>query len=390
MDLSETGILIGDRYRLHKKIGEGGMAVVYKGVDERLRQTVAIKLLSSQYSSDQSFVEHFLREASTAAQAGSYDKRHMATVKDCGKSERGCYIVMDYVDGPNLKFLLNEFGVFSAYETVRIASQVCSALESAHKLGIIHRDIKPSNLMMQRSTGEIMLMDFGVAISGDARGSQESGVMGTLQYMSPEQARGDNLVRQSDIYSLGISMYELSCGKPPFSSKEVMRAAKKKEALTCEAPTAVRSELDAEFDEIIFTCLQTNPEDRYSSARKMRDALDQYLDTHSSEMYPAQNKPTENWAVQFVTKTQSTGEIIALTKPTVVGRDDGVDLPLSSSAVSRRHARLTPMGTFLKVEDLDSKNCTLINGNPVREHARCFPGDIVTIGYTRLMVGCKR
>lgn len=390
MQTADANELFDNRYHIISCLGKGGMAEVYKAYDFQLDHLVAIKILLPEYSSDEAFVERFMTEAKSTFKTANLDKLHTVGILDWGFFNEQCYIAMEYVDGPNLKMLLNEFGAFSAFETARIASQVCSALESAHAYGIIHRDIKPSNIILKRSTGDIKVADFGIALANRAQGQAQYGVAGTVQYMSPEQIRGEQLTYPSDIFSLGVTMFEMCCDTLPFSSDEVLEAAKTHTSLYVESPSVINPAVDEEFSKIVTTCLQTNPGNRFTSARKAKEALLEYTTNHADGNQPAQARAAKTWLIVFIAKGMQKHNAYKLNGETILGRGPEADIQIASPAISKTHARLKPEGTFLRVEDLGSTNGTLINGEPVLGSARCFPGDTITIGPTNLKVVCER
>ncbi|MHB1324492.1 MAG: protein kinase domain-containing protein, partial [Coriobacteriia bacterium] len=207
-------LVFGRRYRVTEKIGSGGMADVYKSVDEVLGRTVAVKVLHPRYATDPSFVARFRQEAQAAA---NLSHPNIVNMYDWGREGETYYIVMEYVNGTDLKSLVTQRGPLDSMKAAEYAQQVCAALSVAHGYDIIHRDIKPHNLVLTPD-GTIKVMDFGIARAGNTTMTQTGSVLGTAQYISPEQAQGKALGPASDLYSLGVTLYELVAGKLPFDA----------------------------------------------------------------------------------------------------------------------------------------------------------------------------
>src|SRR5690606_20977134 len=201
------------RYEILAKVGEGGMAVVYRGRDSLLHRIVAVKVLRNQFAADTEFLDRFRLEARSAA---SLSHGHVVNIYDVGEHDGSHFIVMEYVDGDNLKQLINQQGPLSEYQVVQIAIQIARALQSAHDRGLIHRDIKPHNILITRD-GHVKVTDFGIARAASAASFTQTGtVIGSVHYFSPEQAKGEHIDRGTDLYSLGVVMYEMLTGQLPF------------------------------------------------------------------------------------------------------------------------------------------------------------------------------
>ena len=222
-----TGNMIGrvfnNRYQITERIGIGGMAEVYRAQDNVLGRLVAVKVMLPQYAADESFTQRFKQEAASAANLQS---PYIVNVYDWGQDEGTYYIVMEYVRGSDLKTAINQRGAINQRKVAEIGSQVCQALSVAHGLDIIHRDIKPQNIMVQPD-GNVKVMDFGIARAKNSTKEQTSSVLGTAHYISPEQAQGKELTAASDIYSLGIVLYESATGKLPFDGPDAVSVAMK-------------------------------------------------------------------------------------------------------------------------------------------------------------------
>ncbi|MGH2766938.1 MAG: protein kinase domain-containing protein, partial [Actinomycetota bacterium] len=206
--------VLNDRYEVGALLGEGGMARVYRGTDRVLNRTVAIKVLSGKYASDDSFVTRFRREAQSAA---GLNHANVVGVYDTGDQDQMHYIVMEYVEGETLGDVLRREGRLDPDRATAIAVEVATALQAAHHTGLVHRDIKPGNVMMDRD-GRVKVMDFGIArAAADDTLTQTGLVLGTAAYLSPEQAQGLAVDARSDIYSLGCLLHEMLTGRPPFT-----------------------------------------------------------------------------------------------------------------------------------------------------------------------------
>jgi serine/threonine-protein kinase len=267
--------IFGNRYRLVEKIGIGGMAEVYKATDEVLGRTVAVKVMLPQYASDPTFAARFKREAQSAANLQS---PYIVNIYDWGHDEMDntYFIVMEYVRGTDLKTAIQQRGAINQRKAAEIASQVCAALSVAHSYDIIHRDIKPHNIMVQPD-GNAKVMDFGIARANGSTMTQTGSVLGTAYYVSPEQAQGKPLTPATDLYSLGIVLYEAITGQVPFDAPDAVAVALKQVNEQPVPPTKFNPDIDPELEAIIFRAMEKNPLDRYATAEQMRTALNNYL-----------------------------------------------------------------------------------------------------------------
>lgn len=268
----------GNRYQVTEKIGMGGMAEVYKATDSTLGRTVAVKVMLPQYASDPNFAARFRQEAQSAANLSS---PYIVNIYDWGRDGDSYYIVMEYVRGTDLKTAIQQRGSIHPRKVAEIGSQVCSALSAAHGYDIIHRDIKSANIMVQ-GDGNVKVMDFGIAQAGHPGMTQDSSVLGTAHYVSPEQAQGKRLTPASDLYSLGIVLYEAATGKLPFDGPDVVSVAMKQVQEYPVPPRQLNPNIDPAFEAIIMTALQKNPDDRFATAKEMQRAIDDYLQGRSS------------------------------------------------------------------------------------------------------------
>jgi len=256
----EQGTFIGDRYEVIEKIGSGGMADVYRAKDHKLNRFIAIKVMKSEFQEDQSFVSKFRAEAHAAA---GLSHPNIVNVYDVGDEKGVYYIVMELVGGITLKDYINKKGKLSVREAVSIAIQVSMGLEAAHNNNIIHRDIKPQNIMIS-TDGKVKVTDFGIARAASAN-TISSNVMGSVHYSSPEQARGGYSDVKSDIYSLGITMYEMVTGRVPFDGETTVAIAIKHLQEEMVAPSAYAPDIPYSVEQIIFKCTQKSSDRRYAS-----------------------------------------------------------------------------------------------------------------------------
>lgn len=271
------GETLGNRYTIEKKVGVGGMAIVYKAKDTLLNRTVAIKVLKNEYLEDADFVKKFAMEAQSAA---SLTHQNIVSVFDVGSSvidnRKYNYIVMEFVDGPTLKDIINEKGALSTEEVIHYGIQIAKALECAHRNNIIHRDIKPHNILIDENN-DVKVTDFGIArISTSSTITYTSTVLGTVHYISPEQAKGKFIDEKSDIYSLGIVLYEISTGKVPFDAENSVGIALKHIQNALVPPQELNEDIPDSLNSIICKALEKNPADRFQSAIEMKNALENY------------------------------------------------------------------------------------------------------------------
>jgi serine/threonine-protein kinase len=265
--------VLGGRYTVQDKIGIGGMATVYRGLDNVLGRTVAIKTMLPQYAADPSFAARFKQEAQAAAALSS---PYIVGVYDWGKDGETYYIIMEYLRGTDLKSGIKKHGALDCKKVAQIGSQICQALSVAHRHDIIHRDIKPQNIMVQPD-GNIKVMDFGIARAKNSHLTADNSVLGTAHYVSPEQTQGKELGPTSDLYSLGIVMYEAATGQVPFDGDDAIAVALKQVNEQPVPPSQINPNIDATLEGIILKCMQKNPADRFQTADELRHALTDYL-----------------------------------------------------------------------------------------------------------------
>ncbi|MEZ0577565.1 Stk1 family PASTA domain-containing Ser/Thr kinase [Nocardioides sp. MH1] len=301
--------MVGGRYQLGELLGRGGMAEVRKGIDTRLGRVVAVKRLRTDLASDATFQARFRREAQSSA---SLNHPAIVAVYDTGeemKDDGGTqvaqpYIVMEFVAGRTLRDILREGRKILPERALEITSGVLSALDYSHRAGIIHRDIKPGNVMLTPS-GDVKVMDFGIARAiSDAASSmtQTAAVVGTAQYLSPEQARGESVDSRSDVYSAGCLLYELLTGRPPFVGDSPVAVAYQHVREPASPPSHHDADLTPQIDAIVMKALAKRVEDRYQSAAQMRADIERYLAGRPVSVVappplPADDPPTSATAV---------------------------------------------------------------------------------------------
>jgi serine/threonine-protein kinase len=261
--------VFANRYKIIKKIDSGGMANIYLANDMKLSRNVALKIMYPQLASDQNFVERFKREAKSMA---TLSHPYIATVYDWGKEKEIYYMVMEYLSGENLKQIIDKRGMLPTNKVIDISIKICDALEAIHKHGIIHRDIKPSNILITKENN-IKITDFGIVKDSAPSLTQTGSILGTAQYISPEQARGLRVEKSSDIYSLGVVIYEMLTGDPPFRGDDSLSVALRH---IREKPIPISNivkNISKNLETVVMGCLSKDPEDRYSSVAKLKEDL---------------------------------------------------------------------------------------------------------------------
>lgn len=256
----KDGIFLSNRYEVLSKIGAGGMADVYKGRDCMLNRYVAIKVLKKEYREDENFVRKFRSEAQAAA---GLQNPNIVNVYDVGEDRGLYYMVMELVEGITLKEYIQKKGRLSNKEVLSISIQMCTGIEAAHKHEIIHRDIKPQNIIISKE-GKVKVTDFGIAKAVSSH-TVTSSAMGSVHYVSPEQARGGFCDAKSDIYSVGITMYEMATGKVPFDGDSTVAVAMKHLQETMTPPSEIVPSVSPALEKIILKCTQKSPERRYQN-----------------------------------------------------------------------------------------------------------------------------
>ncbi|HEY1540617.1 MAG TPA: Stk1 family PASTA domain-containing Ser/Thr kinase [Solirubrobacteraceae bacterium] len=265
-----TGAVIDGRYRIIGHLGTGGMAEVYCAHDEQLERKVALKLLHERFAADEEFVERFRREASSAA---GLQHQYVVSVYDRGEYDGTPYIAMEYVDGRTLKQLVRENGPLDPTLAADFTIQILRAARFAHRRGVIHRDFKPQNVIVD-DEGRAKVTDFGIARAGASDMTQTGSIMGTAQYLSPEQAQGHAVNARSDLYSIGIILYELLTGRVPFDAESAVTVALKQVSETPIAPRRLNPAVTPELEAIVLRALEKDPADRFADADEFIAALE--------------------------------------------------------------------------------------------------------------------
>ncbi|EET86940.1 serine/threonine protein kinase [Clostridium carboxidivorans P7] len=260
------GTMLGNRYELLEKIGEGGMALVYKAKCHLLNRYVAVKILKEQYSDDKEFVEKFKREATAVA---SLSDNNIVNIYDVGTQGDINYIVMEYVNGKTLKQIIREQGKIPTAKTANLAIQIARALDCAHRNNIIHRDIKPQNILVTNE-GVVKVTDFGIAkASNSVTITNSSKVMGSAHYFSPEQARGSFVDCRTDIYSLGIVIYEMCTGRVPYDADSPVSVALKHIQEPVIPPKQLNENIPDNLNKLILKAVEKEPIKRYQTIKDM-------------------------------------------------------------------------------------------------------------------------
>jgi len=274
------GQILGNRYELIEKIGGGGMALVYKAKCSLLNRFVAVKILRQEFTNDQEFVKRFRVEAQSAA---SLSYPNIVSIYDVGQEGNIHYIVMEYIEGVTLKDYIAQKGALDWKEAVNIGIQICSAIEHAHKKRIVHRDIKPHNILITKD-GIVKVTDFGIARAVlSSTITMVGSTIGSVHYFSPEQARGGFTDEKSDLYSLGIALYEMVTGRVPFDGETPVAIALKHLQEMPEEPINIKSDLPVGVNSIIMRAIQKDQSNRYSTATEMLDDLKMVLNDPSSK-----------------------------------------------------------------------------------------------------------
>ncbi len=272
--MAEIGSVLGGRYRLVELLGQGGMATIYRATDAQLGRDVAVKILRPEYGRDPDFVSRFRMEAQSVA---SLSSPNVVAVHDFGMDPVGPFIVMDYVDGEDLATLLRRTGPLQPRQSARIAVEVARALAAAHARGIIHRDIKPGNILLAQD-GRVQVADFGIARAiADAQMTLPGTTLGSVQYMSPEQARGEPATERSDLYSLGIVLFEMLTGRRPFEGDSAASIAMARLTPPVPLPSQHRRSIPPTLEAICRRAMAIDAAERFPSANAMADALESVL-----------------------------------------------------------------------------------------------------------------
>lgn len=341
---------LSGRYELIERIGGGGMALVYKALDTLLNRFVAVKVLRQQYVHDDEFIRRFRREAQSAA---SLSHPNVVSVYDVGQDGDNHFIVMEYIEGSNLNEIIKEKSPMQVSEAVHIATQICDALSHAHMNGIIHRDIKPHNILIGKN-GRVKVTDFGIARAITSSTITQTGsVIGSVHYFSPEHAKGVSAGEQSDLYSLGIVIYQMLTGRLPFLGESPISVALKHLQEPVEEPRSVNPMIPQSVENVILKAMRKRPEERYGSAADMLKDLETCL---SPERL---NEPKWTFASDEEEDEEATRIIPAIRPEHIASGTEDDDSPLEKQDTLTHLSTDAPVwrdGAYEEEEEEDRRN----------------------------------
>src|SRR5512136_977289 len=266
-----SGSTFAGRYQIIEELGHGGMGRVYKVFDTKIKEKIALKLIRPEVASDRDTIERFSNEIRLSRRIG---QRNVCRMFDIGEAEGAHFITMEYVHGEDLKSLIHMSGSLSLGMLLSVGKQVCDGLAEAHSLGVVHRDLKPQNIMIDKN-GNAKIMDFGIARSIREKGITGPSVMiGTPEYMSPEQAEAKEVDHRSDIYSLGVMLYEMATSHVPFTGETALSIAMKHKGEAPKNPRSLNPNIPADLSGVILKCLEKDKTKRYQSASDVRSELE--------------------------------------------------------------------------------------------------------------------
>src|SRR5512142_120920 len=269
----EPGTVLADRYTIVELLGQGGMGAVYKAQDRELDRLVALKTIRSDLAAASGMLQRFKQELILARQI---THRNVIRIYDLGEAAGLKFITMEYVEGQDLSSTLREHGKFSPAEAVEVIQQVCRALEAAHSEGVIHRDLKPQNIMRD-AHGRVLVMDFGLARSLGVDGMTQTGaLLGTMEYMSPEQALGEELTPASDLFAVGLIFYELLTGRVPYKADSALASLLKRTRERAIPASDVDTAVPRSLSNLVSRCLERDLKQRYTSAHEILNDLDKW------------------------------------------------------------------------------------------------------------------
>ena len=280
------GTLLDDRYEILETIGEGGMALVFRALDRRLNRYVAVKIMREEMAKDEEFRRRFCAESHAVAMLSN---PNIVSVFDVSHSDEREYIVMELISGITLKQYMEKKGALEWKEVVHFSKQITRALSHAHERGIIHRDIKPQNIMLLRD-GTLKVADFGIAALENEAHENNGQTIGSIHYIAPEQARGNNPDARSDIYSLGVVMYEMLTGRLPYTGSTLTEIAVKHMNAKPEPPRSILPSIPEELEKITLKAMAADMDDRYQTAAQLLEALDEFTRSAMKQEIPLETE----------------------------------------------------------------------------------------------------
>ena len=308
-----TGSMFAGRYQIIEQLGKGGMGHVYRVLDKRLNEEIALKLIKPEIASDKKTVERFSNELKIARKIGH---KNVARMFDLNEEQGTHFITMEYVRGEDLKRLIRKMGQFSSSQVIPIAKQICEGLTEAHRLGVVHRDLKPQNIMVDED-GNTRIMDFGIARSRESKDLTGTGVIiGTPKYVSPEQVEGKGIDQRSDIYSLGIILYEMVTGRVPFEGGTALSIAHKHKYEAPIEPKQINPQIPVDLNRLILKCLEKDKQKRFQSAGEVRNelqAIEREMPTTEREFPEKKPSESKEITVTFALKKLYIPALIAVT-----------------------------------------------------------------------------
>jgi serine/threonine-protein kinase len=382
-------------YKIKAELGRGGMATVYQAYDSRFEREVAIKILSLEMVHDPQFRVRFEREAKTIAML---ENPAIVPVYDFGEKDGQPYFVMRYMSGGSLSDRIKK-GPIPILEVARIIGHIAPALDEAHAKGIIHRDLKPGNILFDR-TGESYVSDFGIAKFPDKQSNVTgSAIIGTPSYMSPEQALGEGVDGRSDIYAIGIILFEMLTGHQPYKGDTPMSVVVKHITEPVPHILDIYPNLPSTIESVIEKAMAKDKNERFATVQELAEVLSAVARGASPDIKivpaptrvvsPSEHMPqTSSYILRYRLNTGPWQEHPLSEGNTILGRQKGCTIVLQHSKVSRLHTRLTYTGDKLGIADLGSTNGTFLEGKrlPTSEFVPLEPGQIVEIGPYTLVV----
>ena len=306
------GTTFAGRYEIIEELGKGGMGKVYRVEDTELKQEIALKLIRPEIATDKNTIERFRNELKTAR---NIRHKNVCGMFDLGEEKGAYFITMEYIRGEDLKNLIRKMGQLSTGQAIAIANQVCDGLDEAHRLGVVHRDLKPQNVMID-TEGSARIMDFGIARSLEGKGITGAGVMiGTPEYMSPEQVEGKEVDPRSDIYSLGVILYEMATGRVPFEGDTPFTIGVKHKSEAPQNPKDLNAQIPDDLNAVILKCLEKEKDQRFQNVGELHSELGNIQkDMPTTERVLPERKPltSKEITVQFSLKKAYVPALIVL------------------------------------------------------------------------------